>query len=162
MAAPRWLARFNRRVTNRLTLRMAPRLPGFGVVVHTGRRTGRLYRTPVNVFPRPAGFVIALTYGSDSEWVHNVIASGGCALETRGRTYQLSSPRLFRDERHRAVPPPIGVILGLLNCNDFLELAIQHAQDAGRDASDDGIGRHVSSHDSGGAENRAAAHAHAR
>jgi len=130
--------------------------------VHTGRRSGRQYRTPVNVFSRPAGFVIALTYGADSEWVHNVIASGGCALETRGRTYRLGSPRLFRDERHRAVPPAVGVILGLLGCADFLELAIQHAQDARRHAADDGIGRHVASDNGGGTENRAAAYVDAR
>ena len=50
MPLPRWLARFNRRVTNRLFGPVAPRLPGFGVVVHTGRKTHRPYRTPMNVF----------------------------------------------------------------------------------------------------------------
>jgi len=122
--APRSMARFNRRVTNRLTLGLAPRLPGFGVVVHTGHRSGRQYRTPVNVFARPDGFVVALTYGADSQWVRNVLANGGCTLETRGRTWALTSPRLGNDARRQAVPPPVGVILGLLNVSDFLELAI--------------------------------------
>ena len=46
MPLPRSVARFNRRVTNRLLGRLAPRLPGFGIVVHTGRKTQRRYRTP--------------------------------------------------------------------------------------------------------------------
>jgi deazaflavin-dependent oxidoreductase (nitroreductase family) len=123
MPIPHWIARFNRQVTNRLTLRVAPVLPGFGVVVHTGRQSGRRYRTPVNVFARRGGFVIALTYGPDSQWVRNVMASGGCALTTRGRTWQLTRPRLLHDERHLAVPPPVRVGLGLLHADDFLDLS---------------------------------------
>ncbi len=122
MPAPRWLARVNRRVTNRLLGPLAPRLPGFGVVVHTGRKTHRRYRTPVNVFRRADGYVIALTYGPDADWVRNVLASGGCTLETRGRTLRLTRPRLFHDERRRAVPLPVRLVLGVLRIGDFLEL----------------------------------------
>ena len=55
MAAPQWLARFNKHVTNRITGPLAPNLPGFGVVIHPGRKSQRTYRTPVNVFPRAGG-----------------------------------------------------------------------------------------------------------
>ena len=65
----RWLAAFNLAVTNRISSRFAPRLPGFGIVTHVGRKSGRVYRTPVNVFRAPNGFLIALTYGRESEWV---------------------------------------------------------------------------------------------
>jgi deazaflavin-dependent oxidoreductase (nitroreductase family) len=119
----RSLARFNRRVTNRITGLVAPRLPGFGVVVHTGRKSGRQYRTPVNVFRRPEGFVIALTYGPDSEWVRNVLANGGCTLETQGRVLKLAQPRLFHDKGRSAVPPPVRLALTLLGVADFLALA---------------------------------------
>jgi len=57
----RWLAAFNLAVTNRISSRFAPRLPGFGIVTHVGRKSGRVYRTPVNVFRAPNGFLIALT-----------------------------------------------------------------------------------------------------
>ena len=46
----RWVAAFNLAVTNRITTRFAGRLPGFGIVTHAGRKSGKLYRTPVNVF----------------------------------------------------------------------------------------------------------------
>ncbi len=62
------IGRFNRVATNRLTSPVAGRLPGFGIITHRGRRSGRTYRTPVNVFRRPGGFVVALTYGR-GDWV---------------------------------------------------------------------------------------------
>ena len=127
MPAPRWLARFNRRVTNRLTRRVAPHLPGFGVVVHRGRKTQRRYRTPVNVFRRDSGYVIALTYGSDAEWVQNVLVAGGCTVETRGRSLRLTQPRLVHDPQQLAMPAPIRPILGLLHVTEFLTLTLDEA-----------------------------------
>jgi deazaflavin-dependent oxidoreductase (nitroreductase family) len=122
MPLPQSVARFNKRVTNRLTARLATRLPGFGVIIHTGRKTHRQYRTPINIFPRAGKYVIALTYGPDADWVRNVLASGGCIVETRGRTLRLSQPRIFRDERRRYMPAPARLILGLAHVSDFLEL----------------------------------------
>ena len=124
MPAPPWLARFNRRVTNRLTIGFAPHLPGFGVIVHTGRKTHRTYRTPVNVFRQARGYVVALTYGPDSDWVRNVLASDGCLLETRGRTLRLVQPRLVHDPRRRAMPPPVRLVLGFARVSDFLALTL--------------------------------------
>ena len=124
MPLSRSVARFNRRVTNRLLGPLAPYLPGFGVVVHTGRKSRRPYRTPVNVFRRPGGYVVALTYGPDADWVRNVLASGACVLETRARRLRLTRPRLFRDERRRAMPAPVRLILGLNDVSDFLELDV--------------------------------------
>ena len=49
-----------------------------------GRKTHRQYSTPVLVFRHGRGFIIALTYGRQSQWVHNVLAEGGCQLETQG------------------------------------------------------------------------------
>ncbi len=118
----RRVARFNLRVTNRVTGPFATRLPGFGVVVHAGRRSGRRYRTPVNVFPASGGYVIALTYGRESQWVRNVLAAGGCELETRGRRVRLTAPEVFRDESRRAVPAPVRVPLRALGVADFMRL----------------------------------------
>lgn len=125
MLLPRWLARFNRYVTNRLFGPWARYLPAFGVIVHTGRKTRRRFHTPVNVFRRPGGYVVALTYGPDSDWVRNVLAAGGCTLETRGRTVRLTRPRLYHDEQHRAVPPSLRVIGRLGHIADFLDLTAE-------------------------------------
>jgi deazaflavin-dependent oxidoreductase (nitroreductase family) len=124
MPLPRFIARVNRRVTNRLLGGLATRLPWFGVVVHTGRRSRRQYRTPVNVFRRGDRYIIALIYGSNADWVRNVLAEGGCTLETRGQTLHLSRPRLFHDESRDAVPAPVRLFLRIVNVCDFLELTL--------------------------------------
>lgn len=118
MPAPRALARFNKKVTNRLLGRVATRLPGFGVVTHRGRR----YRTPINVFRTPNGYCAALIYGVQSDWVLNVLAADGCELDSRGRHQHLSSPRLVHDESRREAPPPVRPILRLIGVTDFLRL----------------------------------------
>jgi deazaflavin-dependent oxidoreductase (nitroreductase family) len=124
MPAPRWLARFNLRVTNRILGPLAHRMPGMGVIVHVGRKTGRVHRTPVMIFRQGDRVVVALTYGRDSEWVRNVIAHNSCVLETQGQNLTLDSPYLYRDEQRRAMPGLVRFILGLLNVSDFLELAV--------------------------------------
>ena len=118
----RELAAFNRAVTNRITSRFASRLPGFGIVTHVGRKSGRVYRTPVNVFRAPNGFLVALTYSRESEWVKNVLAAGGCQLETRGKNYQLSSPTVVHDPTRQRFPFPVRIILGLVGANDYMQL----------------------------------------
>lgn len=124
MPLPRWLARFNRRVTNVLGRRVAGWLPGFAIVDHRGRRSGTAYRTPVNVFARPDGYVIALTYGPSAEWVKNVLAADGCELEVNRRHIRLVHPRIIHDPRQQLVPALVRPILRLVEVNDFLELDI--------------------------------------
>ena len=119
----RWVAAFNLAVTNRITSRFAARLPGFGMVTHVGRKSGRTYRTPVNVFRGPEGFIVALTYGRDSEWVRNVLAAGGCELETRGVQYRLSAPRIVHDPSRRRFPLPVRMVLAVIGANDFMQLS---------------------------------------
>ena len=122
MPIPMAVARFNRSVTNRITGTIAGWMPGFGIVVHRGRKSGREYRTPINVFHRPGGYAIALTYGPDSQYVRNVLAAGGCVIETRGRRVRLTNARVVHDSRRRLVPPPVRAILGLLDVDAFLLL----------------------------------------
>ena len=118
-----WVAAFNLAVTNRITSRFAARLPGFGVLTHVGRKSGRVYRTPVNVFRAPEGFLIALTYGRESEWVRNVVAAGACQLETRGVQYQLWSQTIVHDPTRRRFPIPVQIVLRLIGANDFMQLS---------------------------------------
>jgi deazaflavin-dependent oxidoreductase (nitroreductase family) len=122
----RWVAAFNLAVTNRITSRFAARLPGFGILTHTGRKSGRVYRTPVNVFRIPEGFLVALTYGRESEWARNVIAAGACQLETRGVQYRLSAPTIVHDPTRRRFPIPVRIVLRLIGANDFMQLSISH------------------------------------
>ena len=126
MPLPAWLGRFNRGVTNRVTEPMARLLPWFAVVMHQGRRSGRRYRTPVNLFRSGDRYVIALTYGPDRDWVKNVLAAGECEVKTSGTTVHLGRPRIVIDEHRTLVPRPIRPILKAIDVTDFLVLKLNY------------------------------------
>jgi deazaflavin-dependent oxidoreductase (nitroreductase family) len=122
MALPKGLARFNRVATNRVTGPFAARLPGFAIVHHVGRKSGRKYANPVNLFRDGDRYAIALTYGADSQWVRNVMAAGEATVVTRGRTIKLVDPEVVHDPTRARVPAPIRPILGALRVSDFMVL----------------------------------------
>ena len=69
MPIPQVVGQLNKVGLNRVTKRVAPWMPGLGVVVHRGRRSGKMYETPVNVFGTPDGYVLAQGFwGKGSEY----------------------------------------------------------------------------------------------
>ncbi len=125
MPIPARVARWNKVGLNRVVRHVAPWMPGLGLVVHRGRRSGRPYQTPVTTFRTDDGYVIALTYGAGStDWVKNVQAAGGCELRTRGRILQLDAPRVYHDETRCAIRAPHRQVLRLIGVADFLSLKI--------------------------------------
>jgi deazaflavin-dependent oxidoreductase (nitroreductase family) len=119
----RSVAAFHRAITNPIAVRFVAHLPGFAIVTNIGRKSGKKYRTPVNVFRTSDGFVIALTYGRESGWVRNVLAAGGCQLETRRMKYLLFSPVIVHDPTRLRFPFLVRTVLGLIDANDFLQLS---------------------------------------
>lgn len=87
--------RFNRAVTNRLQRRVAGK-PGASaaLIQHVGRRSGRAYETPIGAFEIDDGFVVTLPYGSEADWVRNVLAAGSAVLVTQGETVPVDRPEL--------------------------------------------------------------------
>ena len=122
MPLPKRLARFNRVVTNPVLRPLARRLPGFAIVSHVGRRSGLVHQTPVNLFRHHDRYVIALTYGSDSQWVRNVLAAGAVDVETRGRHLHLVEPEIVHDAQRSLVPKPVRHALRLANVSEFMLL----------------------------------------
>ena len=90
------LARFNRRVPNRVIgLIAGRRLSPVAFMVHQGRRSGRRYRTPVMPLPLAGGFLVSLPYGPDRDWVRNVVSAGRATLQRGGRTFDVVEPHLL-------------------------------------------------------------------
>jgi deazaflavin-dependent oxidoreductase (nitroreductase family) len=114
-------ARLNRAVTNKVSIHLAGFVPGLGIVIHVGRRTRNVYRTPVIVFRTKDGFRIALTYGRASDWVKNAIAHGAVRLVTRRRVYELTEPELVTDPHRQHVPLLLRGLLHLLRVSEFLD-----------------------------------------
>jgi hypothetical protein len=69
------------------------------------------------------GFIVALTYSSQSEWVKNVLAAGSCELKTVGREYRLVAPRVVRDTTRRRFPIPVRLVLMLVGADEYMELS---------------------------------------
>jgi deazaflavin-dependent oxidoreductase (nitroreductase family) len=123
MPLPKALARANRHVANPVLRPLAERLPGFAVLLHVGRRSGKHYRTPVNLFVQPDGRrIVALTYGADSQWVRNVLAAGEVEAITRGQRVRLVHPRVLPGEAGALIPPPARWILAAIHVDDVMAL----------------------------------------
>ena len=101
---------------------VAGRLPGFGILTYPGRKTHRPYHTPLNVFRDGAFYTFVLTYGSDAEWVKNVLVEGGAWLRTQGRDVHLIEPELIVDPERSAVPAPLRFIGRLGGVTEFLRM----------------------------------------
>lgn len=91
---PRRLARFNLVVTNRIQGLWAPYLPPWLVVEHRGRRTGRPYRTPTWGVIRHGEVRIRALYGTESDWVRNLLAAGSGTVIRRGRRMPITDVRV--------------------------------------------------------------------
>jgi len=123
----RWVAAFNLAVTNRITSRFADRLPGFGILAHVGRKSGRVYRTPVNVFRAPDGFLIARLMDAGANGSGMSLPLAGCELETRGVRYLLSTPTIVHDPTRRRFPLFVRKMLLIIGANDFMQLRTSYA-----------------------------------
>ncbi|MCW3992332.1 MAG: nitroreductase family deazaflavin-dependent oxidoreductase [Candidatus Bathyarchaeota archaeon] len=122
MPFPKSLARFNKHVTNRFTLLLAGWVPPLAMVNHRGRSSGRGYRTPVLAFPDDGGFVFALTYGRDVDWVKNLRAHDSGSVEYGGSEIPLQTFRFIAfDEVKGVFPLPVRVFLRLLSVEDCVK-----------------------------------------
>jgi deazaflavin-dependent oxidoreductase (nitroreductase family) len=110
---PRALARLNRVLTNPVQNLWAWLVPPWAVVCHRGRRSGRLYRTPVGAYKRGRRLAIVILYGEESDWVRNVLAGGGQVVRA-GRTYELIDPEVLDPDAAEGISP-IGRVLGRLS-----------------------------------------------
>jgi deazaflavin-dependent oxidoreductase (nitroreductase family) len=86
---------FNRAVSNPLQMRSAG-APGAyaSIIKHRGRTSGKAYETPVDAVPTDDGFVIATVYGSGTDWLKNVLASGSATIVRDGRSFRVADPRI--------------------------------------------------------------------
>ena len=115
MVLPRWLARFNRSVTNRILGLIPRRISPFAIVHHVGRNTGKHYATLAAAFATPTGFVLTPTYGPEADWVRNVLAAGAFPLERKGTNYPLINARLIpRTEAWPHLPAPVRIAMRLM------------------------------------------------
>jgi deazaflavin-dependent oxidoreductase (nitroreductase family) len=94
MRVPRAVAKFNRRITNPLAVRFGGWAPLNGTLEHVGRKSGKTYQTPLNIFETADGFVVPIGYGVESHWVQNALADGPLTVHKAGRTIPVVDARI--------------------------------------------------------------------
>jgi deazaflavin-dependent oxidoreductase (nitroreductase family) len=125
--ALRW---FNKKVQNPVTLRVAGKKNrDLAALHHTGRRSGREYVVPVLAHRTGQSFLIPLSYGTDVDWLRNVLASGGCAIDHDGVRYDTVAPAIVpMTEAARNLTSRRVRVFGLLGIELFLRLDISHSE----------------------------------
>jgi hypothetical protein len=72
---------FTRTIMNPMQMKSAGTPGAYAAVIRArGRVSGRLYETPIGAVVSGDDFVIALPYGTQANWVRNVLAAGSATL----------------------------------------------------------------------------------
>jgi deazaflavin-dependent oxidoreductase (nitroreductase family) len=75
------------------------------VLIHRGRKSGRLYKTPLSILvedPQRGEVVVGPMWSRDSDWYQNVIAGGLVEIHVRGEKRQVEWRELDEAERRAA------------------------------------------------------------
>ena len=113
------------RVFNPLAARLAALgvFPIWGLVRHTGRRSGRTFTTPIAITATAGGFYIPLPWGPGTDWCRNIIAAGGGRVRYRGREHPVGDPKIVsRAEAGPAFPAILRPIIPVVGIREFLWL----------------------------------------
>ena len=112
----------------------------FTLIRHVGRRSGKVYETPIIARRVADGFVIELTYGPDVDWHKHMMAAGGCTLVWHGQEYPINTVEpLDAAAGSAAFTPSQRLIFRLLRRKHFEKLKFQqHLSAAGGPASVEG------------------------
>jgi deazaflavin-dependent oxidoreductase (nitroreductase family) len=62
---------------------------------HTGRKSGKQYSTPVVAERTQDGYIIPLGYGTQVDWLQNVLAAGCASVSAKGETHDVTEPEVI-------------------------------------------------------------------
>ena len=86
----------NKYLLNPLMLRLAGQKYWYASVVrHTGRRSGTQYSTPIVADLVGDQLIVPLPYGTQVDWVRNVMTAGEATVVHKGQTYRVTAPEII-------------------------------------------------------------------
>lgn len=94
MLMPVWLERFQIKYVNPLLRPLSKRAPGFAVVKHRGRTSGKEFETIVTAYRKDGLVAIGLMHGK-TNWVKNVLAAGGADVHLFSGDIHITNPRVL-------------------------------------------------------------------
>ena len=106
--ALRLVKRFNKYVSNPVMLRFSRRSGLSAIVHHVGRRSGTPYATPVIAHQSHQDVIIPLPYGTEVDWLRNVLAAEQAVVDLEGRNLRVEEPAVVDiDDVIRLLPAPM-------------------------------------------------------
>jgi deazaflavin-dependent oxidoreductase (nitroreductase family) len=70
-------------------------MPVVGILRHRGRKTGRVYATPLGMREYGDAFVMPRTFSAEAAWYQNVVAAGSCVVTYKGHDHVLVDPEVI-------------------------------------------------------------------
>jgi deazaflavin-dependent oxidoreductase (nitroreductase family) len=101
---PEWLDRIQIKYFNPVIKPLAGRVPGLAKFIHTGRRSGRRYETPVTAYRKGDQVAIVLGHGM-TDWARNTLAAGSADLALFRDEVHIVNPRIVPNGRDVAALP---------------------------------------------------------
>lgn len=119
MPMPLWWGQVNKKIFNPRALKKGT----WPVITHTGRSSGKIYRTPLEASAVKGGYIFIMVYGPQSDWVQNVLKAGAAKLEVAGATIELTSPEIIsREDALPLLPESTKKPPNFLNVTGFLRM----------------------------------------
>jgi deazaflavin-dependent oxidoreductase (nitroreductase family) len=94
MLTPVWLEQFQIKYINPLVRPLSKRVPGFAVIKHRGRTSGKDYETIVAAYRKDSVLAVGLMHGK-TNWVKNVLAAGEADIHLGRKDLHLVNPRVL-------------------------------------------------------------------
>lgn len=94
MLIPVRLESFQIKYVNPLLRPLSKRMPGFAVITHRGRTSGKDYETIVTAYRKGSVLAIGLIHGK-TNWVKNVVAAGEADIHVGRKDLHLANPRVL-------------------------------------------------------------------
>ncbi|MEZ0052853.1 deazaflavin-dependent oxidoreductase (nitroreductase family) [Mycobacterium sp. MAA66] len=94
MIFPPWLENLQIKYFNPLVAPLSKRLPGFSVIKHKGRTSGKEYETIVTSYRKGDVLAVLLAHGK-TNWVKNVLAAGQADIHVSRTDLHLVNPRVL-------------------------------------------------------------------
>jgi deazaflavin-dependent oxidoreductase (nitroreductase family) len=111
MLFPPWVERFQIKYINPMLRPLSKRMPGFAVIKHRGRTSGKEYETIVTAYRKGSVLAIGLAHGK-TNWVKNVLAAGESDIHVARKDLHLVNPRVLPAGTVDSTLPRMAQIVG--------------------------------------------------
>jgi deazaflavin-dependent oxidoreductase (nitroreductase family) len=118
------IKRFNK-LTNPVWVRFSGRSGHLATVHHFGRRSGTPYATPVIAHQSHQDVIIPLPYGTDVDWLRNLLAAGQAVVDLEGRSLTVDQPAVVDiDDVTGLLPAPMVRTVRLNGARDAVRMRV--------------------------------------